>query len=111
MHNETKVNTKNPAASRVGSKKVVPDATLYCGSIEGPYGDTYINCGATTDHLQMRAGQLSSLLLLIHGDGLAEFQNLSDQSQDSLLWLAYQLSSEIQDVIKISDSDVVGGRA
>jgi hypothetical protein len=109
--NETKVNTKNPAASRAGAKKVVADATEYVGSFETVYGRTYINRGASTDHLAMRARQLSSLLLMIHGAGLDQFQRLGDKSQDSILWLAHQLSSEIEDTIDIQVTDLLGDRA
>ena len=106
MHNETKVNTNNQESSPVDEKNVVPDATKYVGSYSIVYGRTYIEHGGAADHLAMRARQLSSLLMLIHGEGLAHFQRLSDNNQDGLLWLAHQLSTEIEDMVEIQARDV-----
>ena len=111
MHNETKVNTKNPQSSRLDENNVVPDATSFVGSFATTYGRTYINRGEAEEHLGMRAKQLSSLLLAIHGEGLPHFQRLPDFDQDSILWLARQLSVEIEAMVDIHRADILGGHA
>lgn len=109
--NETKVNTKNPAASRAGAKKIVVDTTEYDGSFAMTYGRVCIARGESTDHLAMRAGQLSSLLMLIHGEGLDHFQTLVDNDQQNILWLAHQLSTEIEEMVGICRFSGKGAQA
>lgn len=111
MHNEAKVNTNNPRSSRLDGKKVVPDATEYVGSLDTPYGRIYLGPHRAQDHAAMRSGQLASLLLLIHGDGLQYFQNLEDNSQQNILWLAYQLAAETEESIELIAAEKRGSLA
>lgn len=111
MHNETKVNTNKPRSSRLDEKNVVSDTTNFVGSFETTYGRTYINRGEAEDQLGMRAKQLSSLLLAIQGEGLSHFQRIPDNDQDSILWLARQLSLEIEAMVDIHRADLLGGKA
>jgi len=111
MNNETKVNTNNPQTSPTDEKKVAVNTTEYVGSFATPYGRMFIERGGAHDHLAMRSSQLSGLLMAIHGDGLRHFQDLSDDNQDSILWMAHLLSAEIESMVEIHRTDICGGRA
>lgn len=64
--------------------------------LDAPYGQFHVGPDtALVDHAAMRADQLSAMLLLIHGAGLDHFANLDASSQQSYLWLAFQLSDEL----------------
>lgn len=100
MCNETKVNTNNPHSSPSGEKNIEVNTTKYVGSFAVPYGRTFIERSGADDHLAMRAGQLSSLLVLMIGENpTPELARFSDKTQHSLLWLAQQLSHEIQECL------------
>lgn len=107
MHN-TKVNTNiGDVASPDAKKAVLP--LEYVGRIETPHGAQYVDRGAALDHAYMRSKQLSSLLLLMSGEGLNYFSRLNDNSRDSLLWLARQLSTETEAMFDIVIADQDGG--
>ncbi len=104
MCNETKVNTNNPQSSPADEKNVAVNTTEYVGSIPVPFGRTFItgNYSGVYDHAAMRSKQLSSLLRLMQGEALdLEYQRLSNDSQQSLFWLALQLADEIEDTLPL----------
>lgn len=108
MCNETKVNTSNGDVSSPASKNVLPPQ--YVGRIETPHGAQYVDRGAALDHAYMRSKQLSSLLLLMSGEGLDYFSRLNDNARDSLLWLAKQLATETEAMFDIVVADEAGGQ-
>lgn len=102
MHNETKVNTNNPHSSPSDEKNVAVNTTEYTGSFSVQYGSLSIERGSVDDFLAMRATQLSSLLGLMLGEHpTPELARFSDKTQNSLLWLAQQLSHEIEDALPL----------
>jgi len=107
MH-ETKVNTNHydPTASK-GKNTSFPQE--FIGSIATPHGVQYVDRGAALDHAYMRSRQLSSLLMLMSGEGLPYFRLLNDNTQDSLLWLARQLATETEAMFDIVIADEAGG--
>jgi hypothetical protein len=109
MH-ETKVNTLHygPTTSK---EKNMPFPAEFVGRIETPYGIQYVSRGAATDHAYMRSQQLTSLLMLIQGDGRGDFLNLGAGTQESLLWLAVQLAGEMEEMVHILVADVQEARA
>lgn len=107
--NETKVNTKIGDVASPESKKAM--LTLNCvGGIKTPFGLQYVERGSALDHAYMRSKQLSSLLQLMNGDGLEYFRLLNQGAQDSLLWLAHQLSKETEAMFDIVLVDEAGGQ-
>ena len=50
--------------------------------------------------LESRAAQLSSLLLLLYGNGSEAFNALHQSDRDNILWLASDLASEINDLVQ-----------
>lgn len=65
-----------------------------------PYGQLHIGPKLDLeDHAGMRANQLSAMLLLIHGKGHEYFSNMNENSRQSYLWLAFQLSAEIEEIL------------
>ncbi|ARP85777.1 hypothetical protein CAL13_05815 [Bordetella genomosp. 9] len=46
--------------------------------------------------LENRTAQLSSLLMLIHGQGCSAFNGLPEVQRDHVLWLASDLAEEIR---------------
>ena len=70
--------------------------------LSAPYGQLHVDPNrALEDHAAMRADQLSSMLLLIHGDGQENFSSMNENSRQSFLWLAFQLSAEIAEMLPI----------
>lgn len=61
---------------------------------------------AAQDHAAMRAGQLSSLLLLMRLDGAQNFRSISDDRQLNLMWLASQLAGELEAMLPIVAEEV-----
>lgn len=108
--NETKVNTNNCDVTSPGSKNLVLPPE-YVGRVETPHGAQYINRGDALDHAYMRSKQLSSLLLLMSGEGLDYFSRLNENARDSLLWLARQLATETEAMFDIVIADQDGGVA
>ena len=108
--NETKVNTNNGDVTSPESKKTLLPPNCV-GSIETPFGIHYINRGDALDHAHMRSGQLSSLLLLMYGEGQERFRTLGKSTQDSLLWLSIQLAEELEEVVDIVAADAREDRA
>ena len=107
--NETKVNTKiGDVASTVAKKMALPPE--YVGCIDTPFGVQYIARNCALDHAYMRSRQLSSLLLLMNGEGLENFRLLNEGAQDSLLWLAHQLSKEAEAMFDMVLADKAGGQ-
>jgi len=107
--NETKVNTKiGDVASPVAKKMALPPE--YVGCIDTPFGVQYIARNCALDHAYMRSKQLSSLLLIVSGEGLERFRLLNEGAQDSLLWMARQLAVETEAMFDIVRADEVGGR-
>lgn len=107
MH-ETKVNTQNAEMTSSASKNVLNPQ--YVGRIKTPYGAQYVDRGSALDHAYMRSKQLSSLLLLMSGEGLDDFRSLNNNVQDSLLWLARQLATETEAMFDIVIADATGGQ-
>ena len=50
--------------------------------------------------LESRSAQLSSLLVLLYGNGSESFNALHQSDRDNILWLASDLACEINDMIK-----------
>lgn len=68
--------------------------------LDAAYGQFHVGTDLDLlDHAAMRADQLSAMLLLIHGDGLKYFENMNEDSQQSYLWLAHQLSTELREML------------
>ncbi|MGB7192896.1 MAG: hypothetical protein WBD81_05505 [Collimonas pratensis] len=49
----------------------------------------------------MRASQLSALLLLTIGEGGDHFRNCSDDTQENVLWLAQGLAEELKELLSL----------
>lgn len=62
--------------------------------------------GSAQDHADMRAGQLSSLLLLMRVDDAKGFRCLGDHVQLNLMWLASQMADELQAMLPIIAEEV-----
>ena len=107
MHNKTKVNTNYSAVATTEAKNNI-FARKHIGVVEIPYGAQLINAGDAADHATMRGRQLSSLLLLMQGEGSTRFNNLGPKTQDSLLWLAIQLADEMLDLVEVVAADAQG---
>ncbi|TQK00166.1 hypothetical protein [Herbaspirillum sp. SJZ107] len=108
MHNEMKVNTEHcgPTGSEEKNTVLPPQ---YVGRIGTPHGAQYVDRGAALDHAYMRSKQLSSLLLLMSGEGVPYFRLLNINAQDSLLALARQLATETEAMFDIVIADQDGG--
>ena len=66
--------------------------------------DTLPNPLLTTDPIDQvtgKLGQLHALLTCLHADGLENFKSLSPDIQDSLLWLAAELTLNISDTVAL----------
>jgi len=110
MHNETQVNTTIGDLPSVEAKKVdIPSE--YVGRVITPFGHQYIERGCALDHARMCSGQLSSLLLLIGGEGLGNFISINAEAQEHILWLARQLATETKAMFDIVVADQQGGAA
>lgn len=110
MCNETKVNTNIGDVASPESKKVtIPPE--YVGRVITPFGHQYVERGGAMDHARMRSGQLSSLLLLIGGEGLDNFLSINPGAQESILWLARQLATETEAMVDLLVADLSGGAA
>lgn len=107
MH-KAKVNTINSDVTSSGPNNLVLPAE-YAGCIETPFGAQYVNHGEALDHAHMRSGQLSSLLLLMHGEGQDYCRILGKAAQGSLLRLSIQLAEEVQGALDIVASEQSGG--
>jgi len=110
MCNKTKVNTNiGDVASPEAKKVTLPPE--YVGRVKTPFGNQYVTRGSALDHAYMRSAQLSSILLLIGGEGLENFSCISPKAQDSILWLARQLATETGAMFDIVVADLEGGAA
>ena len=110
MCNETQVNTNlGDLPSAEAKKAAIPPE--YVGRINTPFGHQYIERGCAMDHARMRSGQLSSLLLLISGEGLENFISINAGAQESILWLARQLATETEAMFDLVAADQKGGAA
>lgn len=58
--------------------------------------------GGAYDHAQMRADQLSGLLMLMRADGASGFRMIGDDMQLNLMWLASQLADEVQAMLPLA---------
>ena len=110
MCNETKVNTNiGDVASPEAKKITLPPE--YVGRVTTPFGKQYVERGCALDHARMRSAQLSSLLLLIGGEGLDNFKIINADAQENILWLAYQLAKETEAMFDLVAADQKGGAA
>ena len=110
--NETKVNTNSADITSPPAKNFLSVEGEFVGRIDTPYGVHLIKRGEAKDHARMRATQLTSLLLLIQGEGdAAVFKTLRDDMQDSLLWMALQTSQELGAAVELVADDAQGGLA
>ena len=107
--NETKVNTSIGDVSSPAAKNMALPPE-YVGRIDTPFGVQYIAHKGALDHAYMRSKQLSSLLLIMSGEGLERFRLLNEGAQDSLLWMARQLAVETEAMFDIVRADEVGGQ-
>jgi hypothetical protein len=110
MCNETKVNTNIGDVASPESKKITRPPE-YVGRVMTPFGNQYVERGSALDHAIMRSGQLSSLLLLIGGNGIDHFRDIDPKAQESLLWLARQLATETEAMFEVVVADLSGGAA
>jgi len=109
MCNETQVNTNiGGLPSPEVKKDTLPPE--YVGRVTTPFGNQYAERGCALDHARMRGGQLSSLLLLIGGEGLENFLSINADAQENILWLARQLATETEAMLEIVASDAKGGQ-
>jgi hypothetical protein len=116
--NETKVNTNIGDVSSPGSKKAVmakdEARAKALAHFEASAAVSMTNgvflidpeFGAAQDHANMRAGQLSSLLMLMRGDDAQGFRRLADRAQQDLMWLASQLADEVEAMLPIIADEV-----
>jgi hypothetical protein len=110
MCNETQVNTNiGDVASPEAKKITLPPE--YVGRVMTPFGNQYVKRGCALDHAHMRSTQLSSLLLLIGGEGLENFLSINAEAQEHILWLARQLATETKAMFDIVVADQKGGAA
>lgn len=110
MCNETQVNTNLGDLPLAEAKKAaIPPE--YVGRVNTPFGNQYVSRGCALDHAHMRSSQLSSMLLLIGGDGLENFLGINTEAQEHILWLARQLATETQAMFDIVAADLKGGAA
>jgi hypothetical protein len=110
MCNETQVNTNLGDLPLTEAKKAaIPPE--YVGRVNTPFGNQYVERGSALDHAIMRSGQLSSLLLLIGGNGIDHFRDIDPKAQESILWLARQLATETQAMFEVVVADLSGGAA
>jgi hypothetical protein len=75
-------------------------------SVKLTNGTFLVGDGSAVDHADMRAGQLSSLLLLMRLDEARNFRNISEDRQLSLMWLASQLADELKAMLPIVAEEV-----
>lgn len=54
-----------------------------------------------SDLADMRASQLSALLLLTIGDAATSFRNYNDDVQENVLWLAQGLAEELKELLSL----------
>lgn len=86
---------KKNQATEGDSSEMTTQVVLDC-----PYGKFHVGQKLDLlDHAAMRADQLSAMLLMIHTGGLDHFSSLNDNAQQSFLWLAFQLSTELVDML------------
>lgn len=110
MHNETQVITNIGDLPSQETKKVtIPPE--YVGRVITPFGHQYIERGCAREHARMRSEQLSSLLLLMGGEGADTFRDVSAAAYESLLWLARQLATETEAMFDLVAADLEGGAA
>jgi len=116
MH-ETKVNTNHCGATPSESKKATGTEDARAKALAHFEASAAVNVtngvflvdsgpGAAQDHADMRANQLSSLLLLMRLDDARTFRNISNDRQLSLMWLASQLADELRDMLPIIAEEV-----
>jgi len=110
MCNETKVNTNIGDVVSPEAKKITLPPE-YVGRVMTPFGNQYVERGCAMDHALMRSGQLSSLLLLIDGNGIDHFRAIDPKAQESILWLARQLATETEAMFDLVAADLKGGAA
>jgi hypothetical protein len=60
-----------------------------------------VETGAARDHADMRASQLSSLLMLMRMDDARGFGMLGEAVQANVMWLASQLADELKGMLPI----------
>lgn len=70
-------------------------------SITAQYGELSIKHGSAADHAAMIGAQLSSLLLLMHGEDSESFRACNPEAQTNLLWLVSNLASELSAAIPL----------
>jgi hypothetical protein len=75
-------------------------------SIQLTNGAFLVEEGAAFDHAHMRAGHLSSLLMLLRVNDAHSFRLLGDGVQLNLIWLASQLADELQAMLPIVADEV-----
>jgi hypothetical protein len=110
MCNETQVNTNLGDLPLAEAKKAtIPPE--YVGRVNTPFGHQYIERGCALDHARMRSGQLSSLLLLMGGEGADNFRDVNATACESILWLARQLATETEAMFDLVAADQKGGAA
>ena len=66
---------------------------------------TFSYQGHPSDHLNMRAAQLRSLLLLTYGNQGETFRDLRPDIQDEVMWLASTLADEVFMLAGLEGSD------
>jgi len=69
-------------------------------------GKFLVETGAARDHADMRAGHLSSLLMLMRVNDAQGFRGLGERVQLNLMWLASQLADELRDMLPIIEDEV-----
>jgi hypothetical protein len=69
--------------------------------LQQPNGTFLVEAGCARDHADMRAGQLSSLLMLMRVDDARGFRMLGDGVQANVMWLASQLADELKGMLPI----------
>lgn len=76
-----------------------------------PNGTFLVEDGAAYDQAHMRAGQLSSLLMLMRADEASGFRLLGNSMQISLMGLASQLAEEVEAMLPLAAKEQHGRQA
>lgn len=95
--------------SVIDSSKESPFPLSDCvGSYEADNGvRVSIQRGAAINHAEKKATQLAALLQLTHGADDEGFKGYAAHIQDSVLWLASDLASELKELLPLVDADAM----
>lgn len=75
--------------------------------VQTTYGALHIDTpGNAQDHVAMKIRELHAFFVLVSGEGQENFSALKDDLQNSLLWMAQQAASELEEILSQVDLTV-----